>query len=99
MLISIETHLTCDFPEGSGHLSPPLDPHMTHLCTKMRSTENNVCVILIDAFLFGIDRRQLCRFVSLSYMVSGLENTTRPLVFTSALGCRASENFDTSNED
>ena len=44
MLISIETHLTCDFPEGSGHLSPPLDPHMTHLCTKMRSTENNVYV-------------------------------------------------------
>ena len=68
MLISIETHLTCDFPEGSGHLSPPLDPHMTHLCTKMRSTENNVCVILIGAFL-GIDQRQLCRFVSLSYMV------------------------------
>ena len=69
MLISIETHLTCDFPGGSGHLSPPLDPHMTHLCTKMRSTENNVCVILIDAYLFGIDQRQLCRFVSLSYMV------------------------------
>ena len=69
MVISIETHLTCDFPEGSGHLSPPLDPHMTHLCTKMRSTENNVCVILIDAYLFGIDQRQLCRFVSLSYMV------------------------------
>ena len=69
MLISIETHLTCDFPEGSGNLSPPLDPHMTHLCTKMRSTENNVCVILIDAYLFGIDQRQLCRFASLSYMV------------------------------
>ena len=32
---SIETHLTCDFPEGSGRLSPPLDPHMTHLCTKI----------------------------------------------------------------
>ena len=35
ILISIKTHLTCDFPEGSGHLSPPLDPHMTHLCTKI----------------------------------------------------------------
>ena len=27
--------LTCDFLEGSGRLSPPLDPHMTHLCTKI----------------------------------------------------------------
>ena len=31
--------------------------------------------------------------------VPGLENSTRPLVFTSALGCRASENFDTSSEN
>ena len=30
---------------------------------------------------------------------AGLENSTRPLVFTSALGCRASENFDTSSEN
>ena len=31
----------------------------------------------------------------------GLENSTRPrpLVFTSALGCRASENFDISSEN
>ena len=28
MLISIETHITCDFPRGSGPLSSPLDPHM-----------------------------------------------------------------------
>ena len=28
MLISIESHITCDFPGGSGPLSPPLDPHM-----------------------------------------------------------------------
>ena len=33
MLISIETHITCDFPGGGGGggpdpLSPPLDPHM-----------------------------------------------------------------------
>ena len=28
MLISIETHITCDFPGGSGPLIPPLDPHM-----------------------------------------------------------------------
>ena len=31
--------------------------------------------------------------------ITGLENSTRPLVFTSALGCRASENFDTSSEN
>ena len=30
---------------------------------------------------------------------SGLENSTRPLVFTSASGCRASENFDISSEN
>ena len=28
---------------------------------------------------------------------SGLENSTRPLVFTSASGCRAGENFDISS--
>ena len=33
-----------------------------------------------------------------SYHV-GLENCTRPLVFTSASGCRASENFDISSEN
>ena len=31
--------------------------------------------------------------------ISGLENSTRPLVFTSASGCRASENFDISSEN
>ena len=31
--------------------------------------------------------------------VSGLEKSTRPLVFTSAIGCRASENFDISSEN
>ena len=28
MVISIETHIACDFLGGSGPLSPPLDPHM-----------------------------------------------------------------------
>ena len=31
--------------------------------------------------------------------LSGLENITGPLVFTSASGCRASENFDSSSEN
>ena len=25
---SLETHITCDFPGGSGPPIPPLDPHM-----------------------------------------------------------------------
>ena len=28
MLISIKTHISCDFPEGSGPPVPPLDPRM-----------------------------------------------------------------------
>ena len=28
MLISIQTHITCDFPGGSGPPTPSLDPHM-----------------------------------------------------------------------
>ena len=32
-------------------------------------------------------------------LYSGLENSTRPLVFTSASGCKASENFDISSEN
>ena len=28
LLISIETHITCDFPGGSGSPIPPLNPHM-----------------------------------------------------------------------
>ena len=31
--------------------------------------------------------------------MAGLENITRPLVFTSASGCRASEKFDISGEN
>ena len=31
--------------------------------------------------------------------LSGLENTTRPLVFTSGSGCRASENFGIYSEN
>ena len=29
----------------------------------------------------------------------GLENNTRPLIFTSTSGCRASENFDSFSEN
>ena len=39
-------------------------------------------------------------FVSLHlHLPAGLENSTRPLVFTSGSGCRASENFDTYSEN
>ena len=32
-------------------------------------------------------------------ITSRLENSTRPLLFTSALGCRTSGNFDISSEN
>ena len=32
-------------------------------------------------------------------IIAGLENSTRPLVFTSVSGCRASEYFDISTEN
>ena len=38
---------------------------------------------------------QTCLF----HCITGLENSTRPLVFTSASGCRASANFDISSEN
>ena len=34
MLISIEPHITCDFPGGSGPPIPPLDPHMNRGAVK-----------------------------------------------------------------
>ena len=34
-----------------------------------------------------------------TFVLAGLENSTCPLVFTSASGCRASENFDISCEN
>ena len=44
-----------------------------------------------------IRNRQLRSLSQLN--ITGLENSTRPLVFTSASGCRASENFDISGEN
>ena len=46
--------------------------------------------------LKNLSLRQL--FESLSTH-TGLENSTRPLVFTSVSGCRASEYFDISTEN
>ena len=40
-----------------------------------------------------------CSLVPTCWDRAGLENITRPLVFTSASGCRASENFDISSEN
>ena len=44
--------------------------------------------------LFPIETHITCDFPG-----AGLENSTRPLVFTSASGCRASENFAISSEN
>ena len=38
MLTSIETHITCDFPVGSGPPIPPLDPHL-YLSQSLNSSE------------------------------------------------------------
>ena len=43
MLISIETHITCDFPGGSGPPISPLDPHM--LCKLKNKKINNKPII------------------------------------------------------
>ena len=34
-LFPIETHITCDFPGGSGPPVPPLDPHLNCIKKKM----------------------------------------------------------------
>ena len=36
---------------------------------------------------------------AITRVLAGLENSTRPLVFTSASGCRASGKFDISSEN
>ena len=36
MLISIETHITCDIPRGWGGVRtpiPPVDPHLSNICS------------------------------------------------------------------
>ena len=43
---------------------------------------------------------ETCAFINYKVIYgSGLENSTRPLVFTSVLGCRASEYFDIFSEN
>ena len=61
-------------------------------------------------FQFALGRRGDLQWCSIEFalvlnafgymqqMQSGLENSTRPLVFTSASGSRASENFNVSSE-
>ena len=50
MLISIETHVTCDFPGGRTPYPPPLDPHLTDNVKSIAST-NTVC----DRYTNGIN--------------------------------------------
>ena len=57
MLIPIETHITCDFPGGSGPLSPPLDPHLptvleyifVHNKMTLVHDEYNVHIMAVEA--------------------------------------------------
>ena len=47
----------------------------------------------------GCELSKMLITLELHGIFAGLENCTRPLVFTSASGCRASENFDTSSKN
>ena len=42
MLISIEIHITCDFPGGSRPPIPPLDPHMQLEIHSPENTNNKI---------------------------------------------------------
>ena len=50
-------------------------------------------IFVVCWFFFNI------KFFNKNFEESGLENSTRRLIFTSASGCRASENFDISSEN
>ena len=53
-------------------------------------------------FSFWFDLQKIRFYIILSFFLdihAGLENSTRPLVFTSASSCRASEYFDISSEN
>ena len=58
---------------------------------------------MIDLFIMGSRDTGYLPFYFKGYRIlpgiSGLENCTRPLVFTSASGCRASENIYISSEN
>ena len=42
-LFPIETHITCDFPGGSGPPVPPLDPHL-HTTGSQQSRYFGICL-------------------------------------------------------
>ena len=46
-LFPIETHITCDFPAGSGPPVPPLDPHLVGLLFNVQNNTNNTKFIYI----------------------------------------------------
>ena len=63
--------------------------HQQAVGTKMRQNEIEQGISTVS-IQFAI--------VKFIFINSGLENSTRPLVFTSVSGCRASENFVISSE-
>ena len=47
--IAIETHITCDFPRGSGPPVPPLDPHLPHTLNSFKHRNPTyLLAVLID---------------------------------------------------
>ena len=74
----------------------PAHPHSLISAIAFRSFESIVSRLSVI--------KETCLNLALSKtlktgLFSGLENSTRPLVFTSASDCGASENFDISSEN
>ena len=63
MLISIETHITCDFPGGSGPPIPPLDPHMQLEIHSPENTNKITDVRALTCTTFNFIFRFYCFFI------------------------------------
>ena len=81
--------------------------HVTDCDARPCKIENSECINRMKGFNFF--QAKSCLLITSAnsldpdqaqqYVGPGLEKSTSPLVFTSASGCRASENFDISSEN
>ena len=79
MLISIETHITCDFPGGGGVGTPypPLDLHMLHRLffrlhlSKYHIVENLVLQLIVNDF-GKVYFDQLLSFLKIAFIIPSL---------------------------
>ena len=63
MLISIETHITCDFPGGSRPLIPPLDPHTQLVIHSPENTNKITDVWVLTCTTFHFIFNFYCFFI------------------------------------